>query len=557
MRFSKGLLAGVAALALISCGKKDDGAGAPESAASAQGAKASAASPLEQRFSLKNAEAIDVDAVLGLFPEESRPTYESANFDKALGATVVNNLRFADANDGEAVLVERAELFGVDLDAIEKIKAASDAGVDAPFHTVFQKVRFYNVASEGLQEGEEAGKMTIGAVEFDTLEVREGGGKSETAEEGAAAMNAFNLAGLYIKDLKVDASGPESPQLVMSAPDLRVVGIGGGKVAAVIANDLDYTMSHSEESLAAMRSSLGPEGAMFFDGPLGGFLAPKSQGMTAKQFEWRNIDFSGALQWGLKGEKPPMSATDLIDLGVMKMTKVDTFANGKKAATLAEAAMTVGEFTWLVPSNIRMDSKGAVYDFTAYVPETEEAALKVLRDNGLDNVKGDGTLSWVWNAKSGAADFNYAATMAKFANISMSAGFADLKLEEIAAAVEDGEANVVANRGAFRGFSLKLEDEKALDAIFALAALQMGGSGEDLRASAPAMVRLSGAQLASMNPRFSAYVDAVANFLAKGGALEIKAEPAKPVPFATLQSTGMTAPQTVPDVIELSVTHKE
>jgi len=70
------------------------------------------------------------------------------------------------------------------------------------------------------------------------------------------------------------------------------------------------------------------------------------------------------------------------------------------------------------------------------------------------------------------------------------------------------------------------------------------------------MIRLSGAQAAQMNPRITDYVNALAEFVAKGGMLEIAAAPEEPVAFTTLQSTGMTAPQTMPDVLDLTVTHK-
>ena len=122
--------------------------------------------------------------------------------------------------------------------------------------------------------------------------------------------------------------------------------------------------------------------------------------------------------------------------------------------------------------------------------------------------------------------------------------------------MEEGESDTVLSKGALKNFSFKVEDEKALDAIFALAALQMGGSGEDLRMSVPAMIRLSGAQAAQMNPRISGYVNALAEFVAKGGTLEVAAAPKEPVAFSTLQATGMTAPQTMPDVLNLTVSHQ-
>jgi hypothetical protein len=558
MKFSNVLLAGVAALAIVACGKKDKAAEGPASETSAQAAKADASSPLDARFSLKDAEPVDIDAFLALFPDDSRPTYETATFDKSLGATVVQNLRFADAEDGEAVIVARAEFFGLDMDALERVRSAEGAGADAPFETIFDKVRLHDVASEGLEDGEEAVAMTIGGVEFDTLQIRQGGVEGDGAgDEGARFVNAVNLAGIYLKDFSLTTDSPDAPAVVMSAPDLRFVGLGGGKLGAVIANDVQYEVAQTPESLAAMSEAMGPQAAVFLSGPLAGFVAPEQQQVKMKTLEWRNIDFSGLLPWGLKGEAPPMTEAKLIDLGTMKATGMETIVNGKRAATVAEATMSAGEFTWLAPSNLKFDSKGVVYDFTAYVPEAEEAAVKALKDHGLDNVKGAGSAAWVWNSKSGAADLNYVATMEKVADVSAKVGFSNLKLADMAAAMESGETDAVLNQGALKGFSLEVKDEKALDAIFALAALQMGGTGEDLRMSVPAMIRLSGAQAAQMNPRIAGYVDALANFVSKGGSLAIAAAPAEPVAFTALQATTATAPQTFPDVINLTVTHKE
>lgn len=557
MKLSNLLLASVAALSLVACGKKEGAADEPKSASSALASKADAGSPLDAKFSFKDGEPVEIDALLELIPERKRPSYESATFDKQLGATVVQNLRFADADDGEAVIVARAEFYGVDLEAIERVRNTQEPGPNAPFETMFEKVRFLDVASEGHVEGDEETKLTIAGVEFDKLSVRQGGVQSDgVGADGARFFNAVNLAGLYFKDLKLETRSPSAPTVLLDAPDLRLVGLGGGKLGSIIANDMGYRMMHSPESLAALRESMGPQGAVFITGPLAGFIAPESQRVTVEALEWRSIDLSGLMAWGLKGEKPPATERDLIDLGTMKASNMTTIVNGKQAAAIAEANISAADFTWMLPGNFRADSKGAVYDFTAYVPESEADALKVLKEHGLDKVKGDGSVSWVWNDKSGAADFSYAADMVGVANISSTFALSNLKLDDIAAAMEAGETNAFAAQGAFKNFSLTLKDEKALDAIFALAALQMGGSGEDLRMSVPAMIRLSGAQAAQMNPRISGYVNALAEFVAKGGTLEVAAAPKEPVAFSTLQATGMTAPQTMPDVLNLTVSHK-
>ncbi|GJL95510.1 MAG: hypothetical protein DHS20C05_19150 [Hyphococcus sp.] len=555
MKFSNILVVGLAAVALVACSKKDDDGAAPQTEASAKAAKTDSASPLDSGFKLKNAEAVDIDKLLALIPAGARPSYDRAEFDEKLGATVVTNLKFADAKDGESVNVERAEFFGVDLDAIDRIKAATDAGVDAPFETVFQKVRLLNVSANGFEDGE--GAFSIGGVEFDQMAIRQGGVEGTgSGNEAARFFNAVNLAGLYFKDFSLAANEADAASVALAAPDLRFVGLSGGRLGAIIANGLSYQVDQSPETLAQMGAAMGPQGAMILSSPLRNFIAPANQSVEMKSMEWRDIDFSGLMGWGLKGEEPPVSAKDLIDLGTVKATDIVTQINGKKAATLDEATISAAEFTWLIPSKFRADSKGAVYDFTAYAVDGDEDTLAVLNEYGLDNVTGDGFAEWNWNTKSGVGDFDYVANMNGFADIAMGFGLGGLKLDDIAAAQENGADNVVAALGTLNGLSLTLADEKALDAIFALSALQMGGSGEDLRASASGMIRLAGAQGAMMNPKIAAYVDAVADFVARGGTLEIVADPADPVAFSALQS-GAVSPATLPDVLGLTVTHKE
>ncbi len=555
MRISKILIAGAAAFALAACGDKDAGDDAIKSETSAKAAKVSSASPLNADFRLKDGEEVDIAALLAMMPDEANPIYDSVAFDKKLGATVVSNLRFADGPGDDAIVVKRAEFYGVDLDAIARIDDAVDAGVDSPFETVFEKVRLLDISAEGIDEDE--GSMTIGGIEFDKLAIRQGGPEgSGEGNEAARFFNAVSLAGLYFKDIAISIEEGEGASIAMNAPDLRFVGLADGKLGAIIANDLDYEVSQSAESLANLSQAFGPQGAMLMNGPLKQFLALENQRTTVAALAWRDIDFSGLLGWGLKGETPPVTERELINLGTLKATGMETFIEGRRLMAVDEATISSAEFTWLVPSKFRTDTKGAIYDFTAYASETDEAVLEVLKRHGLDHVKGDGYAEWKWNPDSGVGALEYIVNADSAANFSMGLGLSGLKLDEASEAMANGENNPLAALAAFNNFSLKLEDKKALDAIFDLSALQMGGSGEDLRQSAPAMIRLSGMQVAQLNPRISDYVEAVANFVAKGGTLEVSANPTEPVSFSELESGDVT-PQTLPDMLDLKVTHTE
>jgi hypothetical protein len=558
MTYSKFLLAGVAALALTACGGEKSG-DAPKTKASAQAAKLSSASPLDTTFTLKDAEEFDVEKFLALMPDESRPTYESAVFDKALGATVLSNLRFSDAGDGEGVVIERAEFFGVDEAAIDRINSAIDAGPDAPFETVFQKVRLLNISSEGFENADsgERADISIGGVEFDKLSIRQGGvdGNPE-GEDGANFLNAMSLGGLYFKDIDVKVAAEEGQDISFNAPDLRFVGMAGGKLDAIIAKDLAYDLQQGAEVRSAMREAMGPQAGALLDGPLGGFIAPESQQATFGTMEWRGLDFSGLVEYGVKGEEPPATARDLIDLGTLKIANMTNFINNREMATVGELDVPVMKFAWLIPSDFQFEVKDAVADYTAYVPDTESPAYNVLKERGLDKVESTGSASWKWNPDKGDGAFSYEALSPGVADMSMRFSLAGANLKEIAAAQEAGSENPFAENAKLKSLSLKVDDEKGLDAIFALAALQMGGTGDDLRQSAPALIRLSGAQVAQMNPRFPDYVDAFADFVAKGGSLEIAASPEEPFGAASL-SDGSVAPQALPDVLDLTVTHSE
>ena len=544
------MLSGVAALTLISCGQSDDGA---SGANNTEAARTNASSPLDSTYRLKDGEQVDITALLALFPSDTPPTYESAAFDDALGANVITNLRFADADDGEAVIVERTEFYGVDLDALERVKTAAPSD-DGAFETIFEKIRFLNGKSEGYTEEGESLLFSFAGIELDKLQVREGG---LSDENDAAIFDAISLAGVYAKDISLNVAPEDQAAVVFNAPDLRIVGIGGGKVDAVIAKDIDYTVAQTDASREVLRQAMGPSAAFIFSGPLKSVISPDNQEVSMQLFEWRDIDFSGLLPWTIKEEQPPFSEKNLLDLGTMKMVDIETSISGKRVYSMGEATVSALEFTWLAPSKIRMDVKDAFYDYTAFVPEDAEDIFAAFQESGLDQVKGEGHFEWLWDEKSGKANMDYEANAEGFADFDMKLELGELELADIERAAESGDPTALAALGTFDGFSLSLDDEKALDAIFSVAALQFGGSAEDLRQSAPAMIRLSGLQAAQFNDRIPGYLGALADFVSEGGKLTISAKPKTAITFNALQAQVQTAPQDLPDVLNLTVTHEE
>lgn len=550
MAFKFTVLALASALALVSCGKKD--APAAAQAPTSGAASIQSPSPLDKPFALKGAKQVDVDALLSLIPEKNRPTFAKATFDQRLGATIVTGLKFADRSsedeEDDGFTIERAELYGVDAAAIERVKAAAPAP-DAPFEKLFEKVRLFGVKPVS----ENGAGTSIGAIEIDQFRLRRGGFVENDDENLAAFFNAFEYAGVYFKDIGARGDADEEGSVAFKAPDLRFVGVGGGKVAAVLAKDIEYELDRSEEATAAIAGALGGPVGAILTGPLKGVIAPDKQRVAVKSFEWRQIDLSGLMAYGLKKERPPMSARNLINLGAIKVLDAATFIDGKKAVSAAEATVSAMEFAWLAPSKIRSETKGLQYDFTAYAPADGAKMLAVLKKHGLNSVKASANFAWDWDAAKGGAALKSAFLSDRLADFKMDARFSGWDMKKLAAASEAGEQNVFVGLGRIDGFVLSLADKKLLDAAFDISAIEMGGTGAELRANAPAMVRLSGAALAVSNPRFAAYVDAVADFIGEGGTLEIKAEPAAPVALKSLAAAG---PEGLPDLLNLEVVHR-
>lgn len=550
------VLSMLAAVALAGCGKKQ---ATPSSATSVAAADINAASPLDKPYRHKGGKEVDIDRLFEALPLYLRPTYDKAAFDQRTGATVVTNLKFGDVASARGFTARRAEFYGVDIGKIEALQSATEAPLDAPMNLVLGKLRLYDVASAG--DGLVAARTKVGAIEIDSLRIREGGiPKSSPASGMAALFNSFDVAGVYFKDVRVEGgaaekSGDQSGAAFdFEADDMRLVGVGGGNLKALLGRDLDYLIRQSPDAIAAAGKGLGPMAEVLIGGPLRNFIAPENQRTKLKSLEWRDISFSGLMGYGLKGEKPPISARNLINLGTMRMTDAETFVGEKRVSIVPDTTVSAMEFAWLAPSKIRAVSRGGLYDFTGYVPDTEKEAIAVLKARKLDKVKGDSDFAYDWNPDRGGAVASAGFDSVGFADFDFDLALEGLELKKIEAAREAGAPQPAADLAKLKLLSITIADEEMLDAFYELSALQTGGTAKDVRAATPAMMRLSKIELQRESPRLASYVEAVAEFLEDGGTLEIRAEPETPVPLSAIVAAGRGGPDAISASINLTVT---
>lgn len=550
------VLAILATIAVAGCAKKSD---APSSAASLAAADIDTASPLDRPFRLNGGEKLDIDRLFELLPLYIRPTYAKAAFDPKTGATVVTDLKFGDVAAAKGFTAKRAEFYGVDLQKIEKLQAAKDAPLDAPLSPVVAKLRLFDV--ENSRADETAAKTSIGAIEIDSLRVRDGGIPKNSPASGLAVfVNSFDIAGVYFKDVRVSGGAAQNPRgaaLDFAAGDLRFVGVGGGKLTALVARDLDYLVRQSPDTIAAASAGLGPMAGALVNGPLRNFVAPENQRTRVTTLEWRDISFAGLMQYALKGEKPPLTARNLINLGTARLADAETFIGDRRLSIVPQTDISAMEFSWLAPSKIRAVTRGGVYDFTAYVADDEKEAIAILKARALDKVKADSDFAYDWNPDRGVAVASAGFDSAGFADFDFDLALDGLELRKIEAARAEGAPRPAADLARLKSLSIVLADEEMLNAFYELSALEAGGTAKDVRAATPAMMRLAQIELKRENPRIAGYVDAVADFLEDGGTLEIRAEPETPVPLNAIGAAARGGPDAMAAAVNLTVTRKK
>lgn len=543
-------------------------------------ARADTKTPIDTAFRLKNAEAIDVDALFALLPEALRPTYGAAEFDDAIGAMVLTDVKVAPAFDadlgdydlslsGKGFEIGRAELYGVDQDALARVAETknleSDDRYEAPFEDIFEKVRLFEVRRLSNTDNSATGETeddapAIGAIEFDKLAMRRGAFEGVNADAGENAnaahfFNAFTLAGLYVKDAALNMSDDEGAasdsvdagSVRITAPDLRFVGLGGGKLDQFLTNNLSYTIEQSPDARNAAAEALGGD---IFSGPLGNLAIPTSQAYDFGSIDWRSIDLSGVIPYALQGIAPPTSARQVMDLGSVQVEDAKSYVNGKLFSSTPDARVSAMTFTWLAPSRIVASTPKSTYDFTAYLTEDDKDALATFKEYGLDNVVSASNFAYNWDADRGDASLRSDFQSEGFSALDFSLGLAGLSLDK----VDSSKPNALFNDGALASMDLTIDDEKMLDAIFAVAALQTGGAPGDLRKSAGAVMRVGGMQFMLSNPKFVEYINAAAAFVEEGGRLNVTAAPKTPVPFSAFQGVDMLE---TPKLLNITVERSE
>ncbi len=586
------LCASVAALALHAC------ATAP--------APLTAADLLAAPYSLRSGEAFDVDRMFAALPGWVEVSHGGASFDAALGAMVVSDLNFALASAPDAGLrAERAVIWGGDPAAAEAV--FSGAASLSDMSLLFDRMTLEKVTSAGLQweTGTENASISLDKLVIDGLAARSYAlaAKPGANEEGtllrhiAAVLSSFAYDGAAYSNLSVRLNNSQGDRVALNVAESFARGYRSGDVDYQSLSGLtmsaeglggDPLVEVAEKKKSEKTAADHPYAKILNKPPAetvrevvrhpAAFLAAAAPGAALEHqidaTEAYGVSLSRALSWLAKWELPPITETEIMDFGRQTMTGYRQIWNGQPFYTIDRIDVSVADFYWLVPSDYKVDYTGFRYDMNIVMDQmrhsmgpgmaTEAAPqlnrmAETLAALGFEQIIGDMAFGWNWNGETGDAALSATSDILdNFSNdVGVNIGGPSLAEWDALARHETLAKDAVGGM-TLKDFLFSFSDAGFTDRVFAFAAEQNGaGSGPELRQAISGMVRLTGMQAAETNPRLPAYAQAFADFLDNGGTIAVTAAPAEPVAFSAVQAAAQASPQTLPDMLNITVTHTE
>lgn len=539
------LMGATACFALTACGSDKEEAAKTEVVSASK--SDSKKSPLDTSFAMKNAEPIDIDALMQLVGDQF--TYSSAEFDEEIGAVVITDVA-PSSGPVDGMNIGRVEIFGLNMDfmnAIDEETSIGDGRVE-----VFRKIRAYDVSAD-LTEGQEITKANIAALEFNALSVMQEG------EEGSYTVDRdeIQFGGMAMKDADVEViMGEAGDKIAFTAPDFRVMQYKDGEFGGFYARDLGYQIDQSTEAIDAALGTIGPGGMIFEQAPfLKDMLFPSNQSGSIAELSWDGLTLTNLIPYLESGEQPPISETDLISVGGFEMKDQKVMIGDKVASTTARIVMDPIEFYHMMPQKVRLKSEGMTSDMTAFLDEESADIAELLTANGFDNVQSESSFAYDFNPRTGAMEMAMDGSADGLYTMTFDMALSDFDYDTMMSGEDNALAQEAIMAAAIEGLTLKIEDQKVLDTLFAIAGSVSGNDAAELRQQATALLTLGGMGGAQISPRIPGYAAAAGQFVSEGGTLTISISPDTAVTFgAVAMASAGENPGTILDTLNLTVT---
>jgi hypothetical protein len=342
-----------------------------------------------------------------------------------------------------------------------------------------------------------------------------------------------------------------------------------------------------------------PMGDPTADGETAGPLVPFNMSGSTGYGGWHGLRLSKLLEYGERGELPPITEKDLWSLGNYVIEDMKFDFGGKPIMAIGELEFSADKFSWFLPERVNIRHVDASIDFSEmmkWIAEIDPEAAAAQKDGepsllqivdimdrtGLGKFSGSGNLALTWDSNTGATliegtsttdnlyadDTRFAFSLPSYASLVPGFG-ADGKTPDRDLLREAMNAGF-----SFSGGHYSLTDTGLLDAIAKLVIEIAKISGDEdpmlssFADSTPESVRmfLSGLMMMGSGavtqevPQAQPWIAAASKFISSGGTLAVKMAPAHPLTTEDFAGAGggmveTPSPAEMIDLFGLSVTH--
>jgi len=280
----------------------------------------------------------------------------------------------------------------------------------------------------------------------------------------------------------------------------------------------------------------------------------------------RDISVSGV---SIPGKVVPGTLDSLMMYESATTGPVSVTAKGKEVFSMSGVEANLSR----MDDDAGLEFDATLSDLKADLSTVEDPKTKDALDTlGIHSLEGEVTMSGSWELASGklAVD-EYAFDFKDIGRLNLSLAFSGYTLDflkNVQEALKTAEANPnkdeanaamgmammgLVQQLTFNNASITFEDASITKKLLDYAGKEQGVTGDQLAQSLKGMVPLMIAQL-NMPDLQNQISAAVNTYLDDPKSLKISAEPKEPVPFPMIMGAAMGAPQTIPQVLGVSVT---
>jgi len=327
---------------------------------------------------------------------------------------------------------------------------------------------------------------------------------------------------------------------------------------------------------AAFRVTGAPINISLGDLIFNGVSEDSSGGYTVASFKKDDISFSAdRLTMSMKGLSiegmriPANTATpSLDDVLVYRRAETGPIAvtiDDRNIVKLARSSTSVDKSPDGGRLDVGMRAEGLEIDLSD-VGDTQ--AQQAINGMGYQYLNGDIVMKGSWQPESGELSIaEYAYTLNDVGRLDMQFSFSGYtldfihklqQLQEQTGDAQSQQAMGLALMGlmqelTFNSLSIRFDDASVTNKLLEMAASRQGMSRDQMVQGLQAMMPFALAQL--NNPEFQKMVtEAVSLYLSDPRNLEIAVQPDSPLPFAAIAGSAMAAPQSLPDLLNVTVT---